>query len=194
MWGSRGLDDDNYDEYDEDDNDDDRHNCGSANDDITNNAMMEFISFHFTTESSDDFHPSILNPCLLVSTLVILCRIIEQNSWHRNFSPTFVFIISSSFPCPVCVRWFWYFRNKCYFTNILIFSFNLQLIVNVRKFKKRISRITWTYLLGGATAQVSQFPCKGAAATTGHKIQVSRQLLHVKISTFLLYDLLFPHI
>ena len=57
-----------------------------------------------------------------------------------------------------------------------------------------ISRITWTYLLGGATAQVSQFPCKGAAATTGHKIQVSRQLLHVKISTFLLYDLLFPHI
>ena len=57
-----------------------------------------------------------------------------------------------------------------------------------------IGKITWTYLLGGATAQVSQFPCKGAAATTGHKIQVSRQLLHVKISTFLLYDLLFPHI
>ena len=126
----------NYDEDDEVEYDVDRNNCVSSNDGITN-AMMESISFHFTTESSDDFHPSILNPCLLVFTLVIPWRIIEQNSWHRNFSPTSVFIISSSFPCPICMRWFWCFWNKCYFTNILIFSFNLQLIVNVRKFKKR---------------------------------------------------------
>ena len=36
-----------------------------------------------------------------------------------------------------------------------------------------IDRINWTYMLGGATAQVCQFPLKGAAAMTGHKIQVS---------------------
>ena len=35
-----------------------------------------------------------------------------------------------------------------------------------------IDRINWTYMLGGATAQVCQFPLKGAAAMTGHKIQV----------------------
>ena len=33
-----------------------------------------------------------------------------------------------------------------------------------------IDRINWTYMLGGATAQVCQFPLKGAAAMTGHKI------------------------
>ena len=36
-----------------------------------------------------------------------------------------------------------------------------------------IDAIHWTYLLGGATATVFQFPLKGAAAITSHKIEVS---------------------
>ena len=36
-----------------------------------------------------------------------------------------------------------------------------------------IDAIHWTYLLGGATAMVYQFPITGAAAITSHKIQVS---------------------
>ena len=35
-----------------------------------------------------------------------------------------------------------------------------------------IDKIHWQYLLGGATATVCQFPVKGAAAITSHKIQV----------------------
>ena len=36
-----------------------------------------------------------------------------------------------------------------------------------------IDKIHWQYLLGGATATVFQFPVKGAAAITSHKIQAS---------------------
>ena len=32
--------------------------------------------------------------------------------------------------------------------------------------------VTWQYMLGGNTCTIIQFPAKGAAATTGHKIQV----------------------
>ena len=39
-----------------------------------------------------------------------------------------------------------------------------------------IDAIHWTYLLGGATATIFQFPVKGAAAITSHKIQVSLPL------------------
>ena len=35
-----------------------------------------------------------------------------------------------------------------------------------------VDAIHWTYLLGGATATVFQFPLKGASAITSHKIQV----------------------
>ena len=46
-----------------------------------------------------------------------------------------------------------------------------------------IDRINWTYMLGGATAQVCQFPLKGAAAMTGHKIQVSIEMITLIISS-----------
>jgi|TARA_Y100001956_G_scaffold79625_1_gene93106 hypothetical protein len=46
-----------------------------------------------------------------------------------------------------------------------------------------IDRINWTYMLGGATAQVCQFPLKGAAAMTGHKIQVSIEMITLVISS-----------
>ena len=45
-----------------------------------------------------------------------------------------------------------------------------------------IDAIHWTYLLGGATATIFQFPVKGAAAITSHKIQV-------RISSFILQEL-----
>ena len=35
-----------------------------------------------------------------------------------------------------------------------------------------VDAIHWTYLLGGATATIFQFPLKGASAITSHKIQV----------------------
>ena len=45
-----------------------------------------------------------------------------------------------------------------------------------------IDAIHWTYLLGGATATIFQFPVKGAAAITSHKIQV-------RISSYILQEL-----
>ena len=35
-----------------------------------------------------------------------------------------------------------------------------------------VDPVLWNYFLGGATASVFQFPLKGAAAITSHKIQV----------------------
>ena len=36
-----------------------------------------------------------------------------------------------------------------------------------------VDAIHWTYLLGGATANIFQFPLKGASGLSSHKIQVS---------------------
>ena len=44
-----------------------------------------------------------------------------------------------------------------------------------------IDPIHWQYFLGGATASVLQFPVKGAAAMSSHKIQAS--FLHSHISS-----------
>ena len=53
-----------------------------------------------------------------------------------------------------------------------------------------INAIHWTYLLGGATAMVYQFPLKGASALSSHKIQVST--LHGVFVTFLKFYPLSP--
>ena len=42
--------------------------------------------------------------------------------------------------------------------------------------------VTWQYLLGGNTCTIVQFPVKGAAAMTGHKMQVSDYMIYMTSS------------
>ena len=57
-----------------------------------------------------------------------------------------------------------------------------------------IDPVLWPYFIGGATATVFQFPLKGAAAITSHKIQVQRRIKRLNLSDIYLGQIILEHI